>query len=91
MASDTGSSTGSGGSGGNVKADHKGTSAKDVLKKRRRPSGRQDDVLERHCHHSVSGNAGGRGQVLWSGPQAPKVDEGRGRTSMTPGTTYRHG
>ena len=58
MASDTGGSTGSSRSGGSIKADHKSTNTKDVLKKRRRQSGRQDDTLERHRHHSVSGVPG---------------------------------
>ena len=31
---------------------------KATMEKRRRQSGRQDDVLEQHCHWSVSGVAG---------------------------------
>ena len=52
--SDTGSSTSSSKSDNSIKANHKSTSAKIVMAKRRRQSGRQDNVLERHRHHSVS-------------------------------------
>ena len=53
MASDTSSSTGSNKSVDSIKANHKNTDAKIVMSKRRRQSGRQDNVLERHRHHSV--------------------------------------
>ena len=53
MASDTSSSTGSNKSDNSIKANHKSTSTKIVMAKRRQQSGRQDNVLERHGHHSV--------------------------------------
>ena len=53
MASNTSSSTSSDKSDNSIKANHKNTDAKFVTSKRRRQSGRQDNVLERHRHHSV--------------------------------------
>ena len=53
VASDTSSSTSSNKSDNSIKANHKNTDAKVVTSKRRRQSGRQDNVLERHRHHSV--------------------------------------
>ena len=62
-ASDTGSSTSSSRSSTNGKA---------TLEKRRRQSGRQDDVLERHPHWSVSGVPGAGAQRAGARGEAPR-------------------
>ena len=106
-ASDTGSSTSSSRSGNSVKANHKSTSAKVVLAKRRQQSGRQGNVLERHRHHSVSGvpgdgahRAGAREEApryYRTGEQVQEVDGQRDgkrlmtRSLPTHGSTYRRG
>ena len=75
-ASDTGSSTSSSKSDNSIKANHKSTSAKVVMAKRRRQSGRQDNVLERHRHHSVSGVPGDGARYYGTGEQ--EADDERG-------------
>ena len=62
-ASDTSSSTSS---------SRSSTSVKATLEKRRRQSGRQDDVLERHRHRSVSGVPGAGAQRAGTREEAPR-------------------
>ena len=62
-ASDTGSST---------RSSRSGTSFKATLQKRRRQSGRQNTVLERHRHWSVSGVAGQGAQRAGAREEVPR-------------------
>ena len=48
------------------------TNVKATLQKRRRQSGRQDDVMERHCHWSVSGVPGEGAQRAGAREEAPR-------------------
>ena len=83
------------------------TSVKTTLQKRKNKSGRQDNVLERHCHWSVSGVAGQGAQWAGARDEAPryygtgeqgqevdgKQDDVRDddEDANDPGTTYRRG
>ena len=66
--SDTGSSTSS---------SRSTTIMRDTMVKRRRQSGRQDDVMERHRHWSVSGVAGTGAQRAGAKEAAPRYNETR--------------
>ena len=51
------------------------TSVRDTMAKRRRQSSRQDDVMERHRHWSVSGVAGAGAQRAGAREAAPRYDD----------------
>ena len=59
----------------NTSSSRSTTSVRHTMVKRRRPSGRQDDVMERHRHWSVSGVAGTGAQRAGSREAAPRYDD----------------
>ena len=61
----------------NTSSSRSTTSVRHTMVKRRRPSGRQDDVMERHRHWSVSGLAGTGAQRVGAREAAPRYDETR--------------
>ena len=58
----------------NTRSSRSNTSVKATMERRRRQSGRQDDVLEQHRHWSVSGVAGAGAQRAGAREAAPRYN-----------------